>query len=93
MLPRPTFIKSPAWRLDLCLKAIRSGNHPSTTCEYVDSMYQFLEGGDNYSPNSELEEAYLMYYLPQSRSILSSLLISGADAPKISQYIDNLNHH
>jgi len=89
MLPRPTFIKSPAWRLDLCLKAIRAGNPLTNPCEYTESMHQLLEGGDNYSPNSELEEAYLMYYLPQSRSILSSLLISGADAPRISQYIDS----
>ena len=87
MLPRPTFIKSPAWRLDLCLKAVRSGSPVENTCEYMRSMYQLLEGGDDYTPNSDLEEAYLMYYLPQSRSILSSLLISGADAPQVSQYI------
>ncbi len=89
MLPRPTSIKSPAWRLDLCLKAIRSGNPVDNSCDYISNMYTFLEGGDDYCTNPELEEAYLMYYLPQSRSILSSLLVSGADAPKISQYIDS----
>ena len=89
MLPRPTFIKSPAWRLDLCLKAVRSGNTVEGSCEYTDSMYKFLNSAKDYIPNPELEEAYLMYYLPQSRSILSSLLVSGADSPRIAQYIDS----
>lgn len=91
MLPKPNSLRSPAWRLELCLKRLteNKAEQPATGCAYQEEMLSFLRGGVEYLGNPDLEEAYLMYYLPQSRAILSSLLVSEADAPKIAEYIDS----
>jgi len=86
ILPKPASLRSPAWRLDLSLKQVQSNVKAHIDCNYVTEMIGFLKGGD-YPFNSALEEAYLMYYLPQSRAILSSLILSGADTLKIAEYI------
>ena len=71
-LPKPKVLKSPSWRLEMSLKE-------SCTEELEDSYLQEacnLVGGEVVS--TSVQEAYLLYYLPQSRTIMNSLMISDA---------------
>ena len=60
MLPRPTSLRSPAWRLDSVLKNISEGTVESSDCPYMDNLYLFLKADEEYVPNEALEEAYLI---------------------------------
>lgn len=81
-LPKPQSLKSPSWRLDACLQ----GEVVEPSCPLISRLEDFV-GGDGEEEDKELSEAYLLYYLPQSRAVLSSLLLAGADCPKIAGYI------
>lgn len=78
-LPKPNILKSPAWRLEEVLDS-------STSLEgigdgYLEEAYKLVTGGE---VSSNLEEAYLLYYLPQSKSIMNSLLISDITASRLA---------
>ena len=84
VLPKPESIRSPSWRLDSCLQNSTS----DYTCPYMVEFCKYLNKEDMDIHNKQyISEAYLMYYLPQSRAILSSLLLAGADLPRIATYI------
>jgi hypothetical protein len=84
-LPKPRSLKSPSWRLELCLESTSLDSEHN--CPYIRDLHSYI-----HSPKSEvceaLQEAYLMYYIPQSRAVLSSLLLSGVDIVTIAGYID-----
>lgn len=84
-LPKPRSLKSPSWRLELCLESTSLDSEQN--CPYISDLHSYI-----HSPQSEvceaLQEAYLMYYIPQSRAVLSSLLLSGVDIVTIAGYID-----
>lgn len=84
-LPRPKSLRSPSWRLDKCLES--KDDVILGECPYIDRLLASLSGGDSLE-DKDLDEAYLLYYLPQSRAIMSSLLLAGADITTISGYID-----
>ncbi len=83
-LPKPKSLRSPSWRLDECLSF--EGSSEDLVCPYTSKLYSYLKE-DNGQGNTDIEEAYLLYYLPQSRAILSSLLLAGCDTVTISNYI------
>jgi hypothetical protein len=89
MLPRPKALRSPAWRLDSCLKNLEAEVSSGAECDYTRQLQDFLAGGGGYTFNPQLEEAYLLYYLPQSRAILSSLILAGTDIATIAEYIES----
>lgn len=81
ILPKPRSLKSPAWRLEIALSL---APEDSSDDVYVEAIHSYIHGK---SDSDDIAQAYLMYYLPQSRSILSSLLLAGADAPAVASYI------
>ena len=85
-LPKPKSLRSPSWRLDHCLY----GGEESylDDCPYLERLRAFLTDKEEPSKDSILDEAYLLYYLPQSRAVLSSLLLAGADITSIAGYVD-----
>lgn len=80
-LPTIPKIKKPAWRYDT---AIKIGSGGSSDDAYIQSVLDYINAPED---NPHLAEAHLIYMLPQSRSVLSSLLLAGADCPKIAAYI------
>jgi hypothetical protein len=78
-LPKPSVLKSPAWRLEEALK-------PTISLEGLEDS--FLEEAVKLVTGEEisnyLEEAYLLYYLPQSKAIMNSLLISDITASRLA---------
>lgn len=80
-LPNLPKIKTPSWRHDL---ATRLGNDGVSDDAYVQALINYMKSPDD-SPH--IAEAHLLFILPQSRSVLSSLLLAGADCPKIATYI------
>lgn len=86
MLPIPRSLLSPAWRLEkskeLCLLDHSDRDYK---CPYIKQMCEYIDSGE--TTNADLEEAYLIYYLPSSRSILVSLLITQTDIVTIAGYI------
>lgn len=86
VLPKPKSLKSPNWRLQVALDS--SVDADSSDCLYISRLKTYLESGSKVSEDlGAVEEAYLLYYLPQSRAILTSLVLSGADTATISNYI------
>jgi hypothetical protein len=85
-LPKPKFLRSPSRRLDECLSF--TGEASDIDCPYTRKLYTHLQGTSSTECDS-VAEAYLLYYLPQSRAILSSLLLSGCDTVTISDYIQS----
>jgi len=83
LLPKPLSLKSPSWRLDLCL----SGSEEEVTCKYVEKLQDYLQ--DPEEADEVVAQAYMLYYLPQSRAILTSLIVSGTDSVSIANYIDS----
>lgn len=83
-LPKPKSLRSPSWRLDKCLDS--GGEFTRGECPYIDRLMSFLSGGPDIGEDKVLDEAYLLFYLPQSRAILSSLLLAGADITSIAGY-------
>lgn len=84
ILPKPRSLKSPSWRLDACLSA--EDGLGIEDCSYTTRLYSYLNlEAEDSCPI--IEEAYLLYYLPQSRAILSSLLLANCDAVSIAGYI------
>lgn len=84
-LPKPKSLRSPSWRLDQCLD---HGEEFSTDeCPYKERLRSFLSADEGAPDDQILDEAYLLYYLPQSRAVLSSLLLAGADITSIAGYI------
>ena len=84
-LPKPKSLRSPSWRLDQCLgtgEELIQGE-----CPYIDRLSKSLSNSSCDVEDKVLDEAYLLYYLPQSRAILSSLLLAGADITSIASYI------
>lgn len=85
MLPKPQSLRSPAWRLNLALEP--GLDIEDIECPYVLKLHAYLgEATRSVSSPSDIEEAYLLYYLPQSRAIMSSLILAGADTSTISGY-------
>lgn len=84
MLPKPKSLRSPSWRLDQCLSF--SGPAEDIDCPYTRKLYEYLKE-DGTEDHIEIAEAYLLYYLPQSRAIMSSLLLAGCDTVTASEYI------
>jgi len=84
LLPKPKSLKSPSWRLDECLA--HTDSTKKLVCPYTAKLYAYLNGGSE-SDYPSIAESYLLYYLPQSRAILSSLLLSGCDTVTIANYI------
>ena len=84
-LPKPKSLRSPSWRLDICLST--DADLGSSECSYTSRLrdYLSLEVEDNCPI---VAEAYLLYYLPQSRAILSSLLLAECDAVSAASYIN-----
>ena len=85
-LPKPKYLRSPSWRLDECLSY--SGNEEEIDCAYIKGLYRHLNTNNSSDDFNPIAEAYLLYYLPQSRAILSSLLLAGCDTVTISEYIE-----
>jgi len=79
-LPKPNVLKSPSWRLEEAL-------NPSLSQEGRDDPY-LMEASKlvtGAAISTSLEEAYLIYYLPQSKAIMNSLLISDISASKLAE--------
>lgn len=85
ILPKPKSLRSPSWRLDLCLDA--EEELVDHECPYVSKLSNFICNTEGCKQDPLVEEAYLLYYLPQSRAILSSLILAGADVLSIADYI------
>ena len=85
-LPKPKSLRSPSWRLDHCLYG--GDESYQDDCPYLERLRAFLTDKEEPSKDSILDEAYLLYYLPQSRAVLSSLLLAGADITSIAGYVD-----
>ena len=84
-LPKPKSLRSPCWRLQICLST--DVDIESYGCPYITKLYSYLYGEDSDASSlKDVEEAYLLYYLPQSRAILSSLILANADTTAISSY-------
>ena len=83
ILPKPPSLKSPSWRLDLCL----SEASEEIACPYVQDLMTFLNNPSE--AKAEVAQAYTLYYLPQARSILTSLIVSGSDSVSIANYIES----
>lgn len=80
-LPNLPKLKKPTWRYEA---AINLGSDRASDDAYIQSLANYMADPES---DSILAEAHLLYVLPQSRSVLSSLLLSGADCPKIASYI------
>lgn len=83
-LPKPRSLRSPSWRLEECL--CFEGSSEDLVCPYTRKLYSYLKENSK-DDNSDIEESYLLYYLPQSRAILSSLLLAGCDTVTAANYI------
>lgn len=83
LLPKPLSLKSPSWRLDLCL----SGSEDEVPCKYIEELKTYLK--DPLEAGEAVAQAYMLYYLPQSRAILTSLIVSSTDSVSIAKYIDS----
>lgn len=70
-LPRLPKLKSPQWRLASAMASADS--HVYGKCDYIDSLVNLLLG-QGIIPY--VEEAYLLYTLPHSRTIVDSLLLT-----------------
>ena len=79
-LPKPNAVKSPAWRLEEAL-------NPSLDQSALDDSYleQAIKLVTSKPVSKSLEEAYLLYYLPQSKAIMNSLLVSDITASKLAE--------
>ena len=76
-------IKSPAWRLEDAKRLTATSDiRDSIDCIYTASMLSFLEGEDVCS---SLQEAYLLYSLPESKAILSALLVNDTPIERIAE--------
>tara|TARA_Y100000592_G_scaffold19371_1_gene29694 strand:- start:12435 stop:13157 length:723 start_codon:yes stop_codon:yes gene_type:complete len=84
-LPKPKALKSPSWRLEEALS-------PSLELEDLEDSYlseaNALVTGEKVP--SRLEEAYLLYYLPQSRAIMNSLMISDISSTKLAEALGTI---
>ena len=79
-LPKPSVLKSPSWRLEEALKpSLEQGGIEDS---YIEEATKLVTGNPI---SSSLEEAYLLYYLPQSKAIMNSLLISDITASKLAE--------
>jgi hypothetical protein len=76
-------IKSPAWRLEDAKRLTATSDiRDSIDCIYTESMLSFL-GGEEVC--SSLQEAYLLYSLPESKAILSALLVNDTPIERIAE--------
>jgi hypothetical protein len=83
LLPKPVSLKSPSWRLDLCL----SRSEDAVPCRYIENLKAYLK--DPLEADEVVSQAYMLYYLPQSRAIMTSLLVASTDSVSIAKYIDS----
>ena len=84
-LPKPRTLKSPTWRLEQALE-------PSLDISNLEDPY-LLEAVSLVSSGdvpTRVEEAYLLYYLPQSRAIMNSLMISDIDTSTLAESLGTL---
>lgn len=56
-------------------------------CKYIEDLKSYLK--DPLEAGEVVSQAYMMYYLPQSRAIMTSLIVASTDSVSIAKYIDS----
>ena len=56
-------------------------------CRYIENLKAYLK--DPLEADEVVSQAYMLYYLPQSRAIMTSLLVASTDSVSIAKYIDS----